>query len=166
MATQRPLSVFLAASLSTLSVNRSLWLRWYSLFCRQPRPAMGYLDDIEFLESEEAEGREAAIHNAEKDTGVLLGLTVPVIDHPLSRSASPSIYNFSQSDPRAPTDSVFDSASSLSINTSASTPFNGLYEWTMSQKRDLAAHAEDVCREMDVPADEQRTFIENAQVST
>lgn len=144
-----------SASLDTLSIKS--WAASVTV------PPMGYLNDIDFLEAEEEEGREAVAREVEIDHGSLLSIPVPSIDH--SRSPSPSIHisAFPQGpQPLAPSLSM---GSSQSFTSSASTTSSGgINEWTLSQKRELAAHAEDVCREMDVPADEQRAFIENAQV--
>lgn len=132
---------------------------------------MGFLDDINFQENEEEEGRSAATRDTERGESNLLIPGTAQFD--FSRAPSPSVYTVNSPDNRliqlpssAPYSGSSSAASSRSLLSSNSMmAFNGLYEWTPMQRRDLAAHAEDVCRDMDVPADEQKTFIENAQVS-
>lgn len=134
-----------------------------------PHPAMGYLDDIEFLETEEEEGRSMITHNTEIENSQLLVPTTAQFN--FSRPGSPSIYttvnspdNRSIHQPLPGPYSGPYSASLCSFPSNSSTPIDGLYKWTPLQRKILTAHAEEVCRDTDVPADEQKVFIENAQV--
>lgn len=133
-------------------------------------PMMGYLDDIDFQETAEEEGRSVqAMHDTERDSELH---SVPATTQfNISRLPSPSVYaanspgNISIQQPSTgPYSGLSSAASSRSFPSSVSATFNGLYEWNTLQRKVLAAHAEDVCRDMDVPADEQKAFIENAQV--
>lgn len=120
---------------------------------------MEYLDDIKFQETEEEEGREATAREAEKEEDVFRGPTIPPVD--FSHSPSPSAHPVNS----VPVHSGLSSASTRSHCSSTSTASsNRIYEWTIDQKRDLAAYAEDVCRDMEVPPEKQKMFIENVQV--
>lgn len=120
---------------------------------------MGYLNNIEFQETKEEDGHEAMAREAEREKDVLPGSAIPPMD--FARSPSPSAHSVCS----APAHSGLSSASSHSHTSGILTvSSNRLYDWTTVQKEDLAAYAEHVCRDMEIPAEEQKSFIENAQV--